>query len=669
MNDFLTDFEAKTFLQTIPHKPGVYCMLDKTSNVLYVGKARHLKKRLASYFTKARQSPKTQALVSQIANIEVTVTHTESEALILENTLIKTHKPRYNILLRDDKSYPYIYLSEPPFPRLGLYRGKNIPQPTTEKGSQRTSYFGPYPHVRAVHETLNLLQKLFPIRQCRDSFFRHRSRPCLQYQIKRCTAPCVGLIDEASYQEEVQKARLFLEGKSQTVIALLVAQMETAAQALAYEKAALFRNKIQHLQHIKAHQYVSIEGGDIDIVVAMTHGEIGCVQVLTVRGGRHVGNRAFFPKMPPLLEWSVETAEDKEKQKIDQLLTAFLPQYYLATSRDKPTEIILNHEIAELHLLTETLCQQWEHHVIIHSRVRGTRARWVEMALENARTSLAQRQPNQYQDRFAALSTILQLEIPPQRLECFDISHTFGEATVASCVVFDADGPRPSDYRRFNIENITPGDDCAAMQQALTRRYQSEKKKAKDNLKKKGKPEKSTLCQRGELKFDNQEKDSETLESTLESGEPLWPDILLIDGGIGQVKVAQTVLNKLQLAHIQIIGIAKGAERKPGLETLVLSEDDTFTLPQDSPALHLIQHIRDEAHRFAITAHRKRRAKTRRTSILEEIEGIGPKRRQRLLTHFGGLQGLSRAGVEDLIAVPGINRQLAQKIYELFQIR
>jgi excinuclease ABC subunit C len=644
MNDILS-FDAKTFLTTVPNKSGVYCMLDSTGTVLYVGKARHLKKRIASYFTKSSQSPKTRALVAQIVNIEVTVTHTESEALLLENTLIKKHQPRYNILLRDDKSYPYIYLSDQPFPRLSLYRGKNLP-PSSVRGNKnlkgvrkKARYFGPYPHVHAVYETLNLLQKLFPIRQCRDSFFRHRSRPCLQYQIKRCTAPCVGLIDEASYHEEVQNAVLFLEGKSQAVIAMLVEKMEAAAQALEFEKAALIRDKIRHLTKIQAHQYVSTDGGDIDIVVAVTQQEIGCVQVLTVRNGQPIGNRAFFPKMPP----SSFSAESTEDTKITQLLTAFLPQYYLAPDCDRPDEIILNGNIEEMNLFAQVISEQRGQPVFIHSRVRGTRARWLEMALENARTSLAQRKPNQYRERLATLTQTLSLETPPQRLECFDISHIQGEATVASCVVFDTEGPRNNEYRRFNIENIRPGDDCAAMQQALHRRYQGKRGKNKG------------------------EREAEALDSASQQVERLLPDILLIDGGIGQVNVAQSVLKELQLTHIRILGVAKGPSRKPGLETLILSEHETFSLPKDSPALHLIQQIRDEAHRFAIVGHRKRRAKARRTSILEEIDGIGPKRRQRLLSHFGGLQGVSRAGVEDLAAVPGIERQIAQKIYDFFQ--
>ena len=621
MNDNSITFNPKTFLATLTNSPGVYCMLDNAGTILYVGKARHLKQRVASYFTTSIQSPKTRALILLVANVEVTVTHTENEALILENTLIKTHQPRYNILLRDDKSYPYIQLSAHPFPRLSLHRAAK-PSQLPKRGKGR--YFGPYPHVRAVHETLNILPKLFPIRQCEDSFFRNRSRPCLQYQIKRCTAPCVGLIDETNYQEEVQHAILFLEGKSQTVITTLVAKMEAAAGALKFEQAAKYRDQIRYLRKIQEHQYVSTESGNIDIIAAITKTGIGCVQVLTVRDGRFIGSRAFFPKIPSHPPEHIEKSATTDAQ---ILLTAFLPQYYFESNRDIPDEIVLNQNITDITLITSVISQQRRRQIHIHSQVRGVRARWLDMAIENAHTNLAQRQPNQYQERLTALGKILQLEELPQRLECFDVSHTQGEATVASCVVFDAEGACNSDYRRFNIENITPGDDYAAMQQAITRRY-----------------------------------------SRLQKEGASLPDIVLVDGGVGQVKVAQKVLNELQLTNIRILGVAKGLGRKTGLETLILSENDTpLKLPKNSPALHLIQQIRDEAHRFAITAHRRRRAKRQRTSILEEIAGIGPKRRQRLLNHFGGLQGVSRAGIIDLAAIPGIDQQLATKIYDFFK--
>jgi excinuclease ABC subunit C len=455
----------------------------------------------------------------------------------------------------------------------------------------------------------------------------------------------VGLIDEASYQEEVQHAVLFLAGKSQAVIDILVGKMQTAATALAFEKAAAYRDQIKSLRTLQERQYVSTEGGNVDIVVAVSDRGIGCVQVLMVRDGRQLGNRAFFPDIPPIpplakeveptLEKGSEGAETLSPEgiaEVTSLLAAFLPQYYLAADREIPEEIIVNQELGEgLAVLAEVISTQSGKPVLVHSRVRGTRARWVEMAVENAKASLRQRPPSQYRERLDALSLVLKLAKLPQRIECFDVSHTFGEATVASCVVFDADGPCHSAYRRFNIENITPGDDYAALRQALTRHY------------------------RGSGHGPSASSGSKLTE------------ILLIDGGIGQVRVAQQVLADLQLQGIRIMGVAKGPGRKPGLETLILSKDESsLTLPKDSPALHLIQQIRDEAHRFAIMAHRGQRAKMRRTSILEEIAGIGPKRRQRLLCHFGGLEGISRAGIEDLVTVPGISRALAQTIYEFF---
>ncbi len=606
-----TPFNPNTFLATLPLKPGVYCMLDPAGKVLYVGKARQLKNRVASYFqTPANLSVKTQALVTHIANIEVTVTHTEGEALLLENHLIKVHQPRYNILLRDDKSYPYLYVSNHPFPRLTVQRGARRGQ---------GQYLGPYADAKSLYHSLQLLQKLFLLRNCGDRFFRHRSRPCLQYQIQRCSAPCVGLIDEASYQEEVQHAVWFLAGKSPAIMDRLVAKMQSAASALDYEKAAKYRDQIKDLKKVQEHQYVSTEKGNVDVVVALlesgrTDNRGGCVQVLKVREGQQLGSRAFFPQLG---------------QEVNEatLLAAFLPQYYLGLEpQEIPDEIILNQDVEEMVLLAEVIRTQSQRSVVIHSKVRGTRARWLEMALENAKASLAQRQPQQYYERLTALATLLNLTELPHRIEGFDVSHTQGEATVASCVVFDETGHCRRAYRRFNIDNITPGDDYAALHQALHRHY-----------------------------------------SKMEQSQ--CPDILLIDGGKGQVKVAQTVLAELQwLPKIRILGVAKGPGRKVGLETLILSLDaKPLQLPKDSPALLLIQQIRDEAHRFAITAHRKQRTLKRRISVLEQIEGIGAKRRQLLLSHFGGLEGVARAGVEDLASVPGIERKLAQRIYEYFQ--
>ncbi len=602
-----SQFDHKNFLAKTTQKPGVYCMSDSKNIIIYVGKAKNLKKRLSSYFRKFSSLPtKTQALVAQIVHIETTITHTESEALILESTLIKKYQPRYNILLRDDKSYPYIYLSaHPNYPRLSLHRGSK-----REKGQ----YFGPYPHAKAVYESLHLMQILFPIRQCRDSFFRNRSRPCLQYQIKRCSAPCVGLIDIKTYQEEIQHATLFLQGKSQVVISSLVEKMQMAAQNLNYEKAAHYRDQINHLKKLQAHQYVSTEkNNNVDVIAAAIHNNIGCVQVLSIRDGRHLGSRAFFPK-------------HVQESDVSGLLTAFLSQYYLGTPHDLPDEIILNQIIEEHELLIEAIWQQKNKKIQIYANVRGTKARWVEMAIENVQASLAHHQPSQYRERLATLTQLLQLELMPQRLECFDVSHSLGEATVASCVVFGEQGPIPSAYRRFNITNITPGDDYAALNQALKKRY-----------------------------------------TKLATHPENLPDLVCIDGGKKQVKVAQVVFEELQLNAVQIIGIVKGEGRKAALDNLIVSlQDKPLIVPKHSPALHLIQHLRDEAHRFAITAHRKKRRQQRQTSVLEQIEGIGAKRRQRLMNHFGGLQGITTAGVEDLASVPGINKQLAQKIYDFF---
>lgn len=597
----------KTFLAHVSPKPGVYQMLDDNGRILYVGKAKNLKKRLSSYFNQSAQNtPKTKALIAQIADITVTITHTEGEALILENTLIKKHQPRYNILLRDDKSYPYIYLSAHQFPRLSFHRG-------VRKGQGK--FFGPYPHAKAVHDSLNLLQKLFPIRQCHDSYFRHRSRPCLQYQIQRCSAPCVGLIDEQSYQEDVQHAVLFLEGKNQEVINQLIMKMETAAQALEFEKAAKFRDQIQTLRAIQERQYVTTEKGNIDVIVGVLENHLACVQVINIRGGQHIGNQAYFPKH----------TQDSD---LCAILSAFIPQFYLNQQHEIPDEIITHQPITEIDLLTEVLTEQRKKTVHIHTHPRSTRARWVEMALENARASLAQQKPNQYQERLAALAVAFKLAVMPQRIECFDVSHTQGEATVAACVVFDQAGPAYSAYRRFNINNIQPGDDYAAMNQVLRRRYQHFSQEKLDN----------------------------------------FPDLIFIDGGKAQVNVAKTVFSELNLLEkVQIVGIAKGVSRKPGLETLVFSEDmQEQRLPSDSPALHFIQQIRDEAHRFALVGHQGRRAKVRTESVLEQIDGVGAKRRQQLIKHFGGLQGITRAGVEDLVHVPGISRALAQKIYDFF---
>ena len=596
-------FDSAAFLKTLTSRPGVYRMMDISDTVIYVGKAKNLKKRVSSYFRKTGLTSKNRVMVAQIAHIETTVTHTENEALILENNLIKELMPRYNILLRDDKTYPYLFISSDAFPRIGLHRGAK-----RKKGR----YFGPYPNAGAVRESLHLLQKLFPIRQCDDSYYQNRSRPCLQYQIKRCTAPCVGLISEADYQKDLQHTILFLEGKNQQVLDDLSEQMTIASAALDFEKAALIRDKIISLRKVQERQYVSAEQGDLDVLAAIVRDGLSVVEVSFIRGGRSLGSKSYFPK---------GTAAGSP----EELLAAFIPQYYLG--KNVPAEVLVSHRFEDLTLLEEVLRSDSNHRVLIRCPQRGPSVRWMKMAMTNAEISLVQRLSSRSNllQRFELLQEVLEMEEMPKRIECFDISHTRGEKTVASCVVFGLEGPLKADYRKFNIEGITPGDDYAAMNQALTRRY-----------------------------------------TRLQKGEGKRPDLLLIDGGKGQLTEAKAVMADLQL-DIDILGIAKGPARKPGEETLFLvGRAGEIDLAADSPALHLLQQVRDEAHRFAITGHRQRRAKARRTSPLESIEGMGPKRRQKLLQQFGGLQAIQRAGVEDLSGVEGISPNLAQKIYDAF---
>jgi len=603
------NFDPEEFLSSLTNKPGVYRMYNNKNDLLYVGKARQLKKRVSNYFNKSAKDGKTQSLVSQITRIEVTVTNTEGEALLLEDNLIKEHHPRYNILLRDDKSYPYIYLdSNNKFPRLSFYRGAK---------KQEGEYFGPYPSAGSVRESLNLLQKVFRIRQCEDSFFKNRTRPCLQYQIKRCTAPCTGMISEEDYAQDLRHAVMFLQGKSSSIVEELVRQMDSASAAQEYEKAAVFRDQIAQLKRVQEKQYISGEQGNIDVVACVEKNGLACVQVFFIRDGRNLGNKFYFPK-----QVGQALAQD--------VLSAFLSQYYLNTRIERfvPPEIIVNHNVDDADLIQQVLSEHSGHKVILSSNVRGERARWVKMAESNANVALSNELANKASllKRFEELQDVLQLDSMPQRLECFDISHTMGESTVASCVVMDTQGAVKNDYRKFNIQSITPGDDYAAMEQALTRRY-----------------------------------------TRIKKGEGKLPDILFIDGGKGQVSEAMKVMEELQIEDVTVVGVAKGPERKPGLETLVLGDSGKLIdLPHDSAALHLIQQIRDEAHRFAITGHRQRRAKARNSSSLEEIEGLGPKRRQQLLKQFGGLQGIKRAGVEDLTAINGISKALAQRIYDHF---
>ena len=606
-----SEFDVEEFLSTLTNKPGVYRMYNDNNDVIYVGKARQLRKRVSSYFHGGDKGSKTRSLVSQIRKIEVTVTNTEGEALLLEDNLIKELKPRYNILLRDDKSYPYIYLdSNSQFPRLSFYRGAR---------NKDGEYFGPYPSAGSVRESLNLLQKVFRIRQCEDSFFKNRSRPCLQYQIKRCTAPCTGLISEQDYAQDVRHAVMFLQGKSSLIVEELVKKMDSASAVQDYEKAAVYRDQIAQLKRVQEKQYVSSEQGNIDVVACVAKSGMGCVQVFFIRDGRNLGNKYYFPKQ-------IGQSDAKD------VVSAFIPQYYLNTkvNRFVPPEIIVNHKLEDKELLQQVLSEHANRKIVISDSVRSDRARWIRMAETNASLILANELANKASllKRFEELQEVLELDSMPQRLECFDISHTMGEATVASCVVMDTQGAVKNDYRQFNIKDITPGDDYAAMEQALTRRY-----------------------------------------TRIKKGEGKLPDILFIDGGKGQVSAAMAVMEELQIDDVDIIGVAKGPERKPGLETLIVGRTgEVINLPDDSAALHLIQQIRDEAHRFAITGHRQRRSKARRSSLLEDIEGLGPKRRQQLLKQFGGLQGIKRAGVDDLSSVHGISRALAQRIYDHFHL-
>jgi excinuclease ABC subunit C len=596
--------DPRDIINRLPTRPGVYRMLDAGGRVLYVGKANNLKRRVASYFTRSLNR-RLQVMVSLVADIEFTVTGTEGEALLLENNLIKSQRPRFNVLLRDDKSYPYIRLTaQDDFPRLAFYRG-----PT--KGADR--FFGPYPSAWAVRETLQLLQKLFRVRQCEDSFFRNRSRPCLQYQIQRCSGPCVGLVNEDDYARDVHHTIQFLEGRTEDVIGELATRMDAAAKALDFERAALLRDQIATLRRVQQRQSVSGEGGDLDIVACEQRAGLTCVQVFFIRAGRNLGNKTFFPQVP-------ETADE------GGVMGGFLAQYY--ADKQVPPEIVVGAAPEDRELLERALTQRAGRRVAIKVRVRADRARWLDMARGNVRLALASRLGSQagYARRLESLREALKLDEQPQRIECFDVSHTGGERTVASCVVFDTEGPRKSDYRRFNIEGVTPGDDYAGLHQALSRRY-----------------------------------------ARVSRGEYPCPDLLLIDGGRGQLAKVASVLQELAIAGVTLAGVSKGRDRRPGTERIWLYGRETAViLPPDSPAMHLIQQIRDEAHRFAITGHRQRRSKARTTSVLEEIAGVGPKRRQRLLRQFGGIQGLTRAAVDEIALVEGISHRLAQQIYDAF---
>ena len=599
-------FDAKSFLASLTELPGVYRMIGADGAVLYVGKAKNLKKRVASYFRDNLSSPRIAHMVGQIDHIETTATRTEAEALLLENNLIKSLAPRYNILFRDDKSYPYIVLTRDKFPRLGFYRGNP---------DRKADYYGPYPSSWAVRDSIHLLQKMFRLRTCEDSVFANRSRPCLLYQIKRCSGPCVGYISPDDYAADVQYAAMFLAGKQQEVIKRLNTAMEKAAEKLAFELAAIYRDQIQSLHQVQEKQFVSSsKGEDVDIVVAVREAGQLCVNLAMVRGGRHLGDRPLFPSNA-----GDSTAADA--------LTAFLRQHY--ELHPAPGRLLVSPlpESEELEETAASLAELAGRPVPIAEARTLTQKAWVEMALQNARLAILARNQTtaQQEQRLAALQEAMQLNEPITRIECFDISHTMGESAVASCVVYDGNQMSKRDYRRFNIRDITPGDDYAAMRQAVTRRYDG-----------------------------------------VASGEGRAPDLILIDGGKGQVASAWAALADLGLTHLNMIGVAKGEERKPGLESLIFPEADgrpPLNLPSDHPALHLIQEVRDEAHRFAITGHRGQRAKSRKTSTLESLPGVGPARRKALIARFGGLAGVREASVDQLAEIPGIGRELAEKIH------
>ncbi len=593
-------FDGKAFVRDLTLAPGVYRMLAADGAVLYVGKAASLRKRVASYFLKDQPSRRIALMVAQIAGIEVTVTRTESEALILENQLIKSLRPRYNVLLRDDKSYPQILLTEETWPRLGFHRG-----PRSVPGR----YFGPYPSSGAVRETLDLMAKIFRLRSCEDSVFRNRSRPCLQHQIGRCSAPCVGLVATRDYDATVRRAAMFLDGRSNELVDELTRSMEQASHRLEFEQAAQLRDQVAAIRRVQARQYVEGEQVEMDVLACVMAQGSACVLLMAFRNGLNQGTRSFFPRTN-----GAESA--------DEVLGAFVAQHYL--EHKPPREIVLGQDIPDRDLLQEVLSQQAGRKVEIKPSVRGERARYLALARQNAELALATELGSSASQkaRLASLQALLELPEPPTRIECFDISHTMGEATVASCVVFDAEGPVRGQYRRYNITGITPGDDYAAMHQALSRRFR-----------------------RG-----------------MEEG--VLPDLLLIDGGAGQLAQARAVLDELGVPGLAMVGVAKGEARRAGHEALVLPDGRELRPGAGSPGLQLVQQVRDEAHRFAITGHRGKRQKARETSRLEDIPGIGPRRRAALLRHFGGLAGLRDAGVEEIARVEGVNQALAQRIYD-----
>lgn len=613
MNDYLN-----SLLANLSAHPGVYRMLNANKEVIYVGKAKNLKNRVRSYFSQNHQQAKTRALVAQIEDIEITITQSETEALLLEQSLIKKLKPAYNVVLRDDRSYPFIHVSDhSTYPRISFYRGLNIKK-------QSGKFFGPYPSSGAVRDTLSLMQKVFKVRQCDDSFFSNRSRPCLQYQISRCSAPCVNKISEEDYQEDLKHTLLFLEGKSNDVNKMLVGKMEQAAESLNYEAAAKYRDQIVSVRKIQEQQYVVGNQGDIDVIAASVQPGGACIHVLFIEDGRVLGSKNYFPKI-------------KNTWNENNLLASFLPQFYLSSNvqRKLPKIILLSHELQAWDgeeiddNFIQAIEKQFNQRLKLQTQVRGDKAAWRTLAIKNAEQSLKAHLSNKLntQQRLEQLQQVLKLDELPGRLECYDISHTMGEQTVASCVVFNQDGPLKSEYRTFNISGITKGDDYAAMHQVLERRF-----------------------------------------TRLKKGEGKLPDIVFIDGGKGQLSQAAKVLEELQVEGVELIGVAKGVTRKAGLESLYRYHKDKkiqeVLIEADSPALHLVQHIRDESHRFAITGHRARRSKKSGESPLQNIPGVGAKRRKALIHFFGGWQGVSAASVDELAKVEGISSSLAEAIYQ-----
>ncbi len=611
-----TSSSLSVFLANLTTEPGVYRMLDVDGHILYVGKASNLNKRVNSYFSKQITAVKTRSLVSQIVSIEVTITRSETEALLLESNLIKSLRPKYNVLMRDDKSYPFIHVtSGHDFPRMELMRAKKKPQ--------EGLFFGPYPSTTAVRETLGIIQKVFKIRNCSDSYFSARSRPCMQYQIKRCSAPCTKYISSDDYQRSLNDATRFLQGKSQQILDELAKRMQDAVENRAFEEAAVFRDQIKYLRVVQEQQGIVKLRGDADVIVIDARPGFACIQCVTIRDGDVLASQRFFPSVPDL------SFDDLDEQSLWQhVFAAFISYYYVDMPERIPPLILTDHEIVDCKAIQAVLTDLRGQSCLIQSNPKGIKAGWLDFAVNNLRMSIAEHMTSKkiIEHRYQALCALINRPYPLSRMECFDISHTQGDSTIASCVVFDAEGPSKRDYRRFNITGITPGDDFAAMEQAIMRRFKR-------------------LSQESRL-----------------------PDVLIVDGGKGQVSVARRVFDELKILGVTLVGIAKGPDRKVGWERLILSDaSQEITLPADSPALHLLQHIRDEAHRFAITAHRKKRQKVSFDSSLEHIEGIGAKRRQALLARFGGIRDLAKASVVEIAKVHGISVELAERVYRHFR--